>query len=48
MTSNKTKYLEAQKETKQSNNKWLYFFLGRMYFTSNDRSQNMFIYLTNT
>ena len=43
ITSNKTKYLEDQKKlniliTKDS------FFLGRIYFTSNDGSQNTFVY----
>ena len=42
--SSKTKYLEVQKKlnsliTNDCNN-----FLGRMYFTSNDRSQNTFAY----
>ena len=37
ITSNKTKYLEVQKKL---NN----FFLGRIYFTSNDGSQKTFVY----
>ena len=42
ITSSKTKYLEGQKKlniliTKDS------FFLGRIYFTSNDGSQNTFV-----
>ena len=41
ITSNKTKYLEVLKKltTKDYN-----FFLGRMCFTSNDGSQNTFVY----
>ena len=37
ITSNETKYLEVKK-AKYSNNKRLYFFSGRIYFISNDRS----------
>ena len=45
ITSNKTKYLEVLKKltTKDYN-----FFLGRMCFTSNDGSQNTFVFSTNT
>ena len=44
ITSNKTKYLEVEKKlnsliTNNSN-----FFLGKMYFISNDGSQNTFLY----
>ena len=38
MTSNKTKYFQWP------DNKRLLFFLGRIYFTRNDGSQNTFVY----
>ena len=44
ITSNKTKYLEGQKKLNSLTTKDYNFFLGRNYFTSNDGSQNMFIY----
>ena len=43
ITSNKTKYLEVQKKL-NSVIKDCNFFLGRNYFTSNNGSQNTFIY----
>ena len=43
-TSNKTKYLEVQKKLNSLITKDYNFFLGRIYFKSNDESQNMFIY----
>ena len=58
ITSNKTKYLEVQKKQKQTKKtkqkKQLNslvtsdynFFLGRIYFTTNDGSQNSFVYQT--
>ena len=42
--SNKTKRLDAEKKLDSSITKYYDFFLGRNYFTSNDRSQNMFVY----
>ena len=42
IASNKTKYLEVQKKLNGLLTK--YFFLGRIYFTSNDRSQYTFVY----
>ena len=44
IASNKTKYLEAQKKLNSLITKDHNFFLGRIYFTSNDGSQNAFIY----
>ena len=44
IASNKTKYLEAQKKLNSLITKDHNFFLGRIYFTSNDGSQNTFIY----
>ena len=44
ITSNKTKHLEFQKKLNILITKYLIFFLGRMYFTSNDGSQNTFVY----
>ena len=44
ITSNKTKYLEVQKKLNSLITKDYIFFLGRMYFTSNDGSQNKFVY----
>ena len=43
ITSNKTKYLEVQKNLKIRTTKDK-FFLGRIYFTSTDGSQNKFVY----
>ena len=42
--SNKIKYLEVQKKLNSLITKDYNFFLGRIYFTSNDGSQNTFIY----
>ena len=42
--SNKTKYLEIQKKLNRLTTKDYNFFLGRLYFTSNDGLQNMFVY----
>ena len=44
ITSNKTKYLEVKKKLNSLATNLYHFFLGRMYFTSNDGSQNIFIY----
>ena len=44
MTSNKTRYLEVQKKLNSRITKDYNFFLGRIYFTSNDGSQNMFFH----
>ena len=49
ITSNKTKYLEVQKNKKKNKlnsltTKVYNFFLGRICFTRNDGSQNTFIY----
>ena len=44
ITSNKTKHLEAQKILNSLITKDCHFFLGRIYFTSNDTSQNTFVY----
>ena len=44
ITSNKTKYLEVQKNLNSLITKDHDFFLGRIYFTSNDGSQNTFVY----
>ena len=41
ITSNKTKYLEVQKKLNSPITKYYNFFLSRIYFTSNDWSQNM-------
>ena len=43
ITWNKTKYLEAQKKLNSLTTKHN-FFLDRIYFISNDGSQNMFVY----
>ena len=48
ITSIKTNYLEAQKKLNSPTTKNCNFFFGRMYFTSNDRSKNMFAYRTST
>ena len=44
IASNKTKYLEVQKKLNSLITNDYNFFLGRMYFASNDGSQNMFFY----
>ena len=44
ITSNKTKHLEIQKKLNSLITKDHNFFLGRIYFTSNDGSQNTFVY----
>ena len=44
ITSNKTKHLEVQKKLNSLITKDYNFFLGRIYFTSNDGSQNIFVY----
>ena len=43
-TSKKTKYLKVQKKLNSLIANGYNFFLGRMYFTSNDGSQNTFVY----
>ena len=44
ITLNKTTYLEVQKKLNTLITNYYNFFLGRMYFTSNDVSQNTFVY----
>ena len=44
ITSNKTKYLEVLRKLTSLTTKDYNFFLGRIYFTSNDGSQNTFVY----
>ena len=44
ITSNKTKYLEVQKKLDSLTTKCCNVFSGRMYFTIDDASQNMFVY----
>ena len=44
INSNKTKYLEVQKRLSSLAAKDYNFFFGRIYFTSDDGSQNMFVY----
>ena len=44
ITSNKTKYFEVQKKLNSLITKDYNFFLGIIYFTSNDGSQNTFVY----
>ena len=44
MTSNKTKYLEVLKKLNSLTTKGYNFFLGKMYFTSHNGSQNTFVY----
>ena len=44
ITSNKTKYLEVKKKLVSVIANDHNFFLGTIYFTSNDRSQNTFAY----
>ena len=46
ITSNKTKHLEVQKKLNSQITKDYDFFLGRICFTSNDGSQNKFVYQT--
>ena len=44
ITSNKTKHLEIQKKLNSLITNYYNFFLGRIYFTSNNESQNIFVY----
>ena len=44
ITSNKTEHLEVQKKLSSLIIKDYNFFLGRIYFASNDGSQNTFTY----
>ena len=44
ITSNEIKYLEVQKKLNSLITYNYNFFLGSMYFTSNDGSQNTFVY----
>ena len=44
VTSNKAKYLELRKKLNSLKAKDCNFFLGIIYFTSNDGSQNIFVY----
>ena len=44
ITSNKAKHLKALKKLSSLITKDYNFSLGRMYFTSNDKSRNMFVY----
>ena len=44
ITSNKRKHLEVQKKLNSLITKDYNFFLGRIYITSNDGSQNTFVY----
>ena len=44
ITSNKTKHSEVQKELNSLTTKDYNFLSGRIYFTSNDGSQNTFVY----
>ena len=44
ITSNKTKYLEVQKKLDSLITNYYNFFLGKMQFTSNDGSQDAFVY----
>ena len=51
ITSSNTKHLKVQKKkkkTKYSNKNDYNFFLGRIYFASNDGSQNKFVYQPET
>ena len=43
ITSNKTKHLEVQKKLDSLKTKDYNVFLGWIYYTSNDRSQNTFL-----
>ena len=47
ITSNKTKYLEAQKKLNSLTTKEYDIFLDRIYFTSNQGSQKTFFLSTN-
>ena len=44
ITPSKTKYLEVQEKLNSLKTKDYNFFLGRIYFTKNDGSQNIFVY----
>ena len=44
ITLNKRNYLEVQNTLNSLRRKYYSFFLGRTYFTSNDGSQNTFVY----
>ena len=44
IASKKTKYLEVQEKLNSLITKDYNFFLGRIYFTSNDGSQNTFVF----
>ena len=44
ITSNRNKYLEVQEKLNSLTTKYYKFFVGIIYFASNDRSQNMFVY----
>ena len=44
ITSHKTKHLQVQKKLNSLITKDYSFFLSRIYFTSNDGSQNTFVY----
>ena len=44
ITANKTKHLEVEKKLGSLITKDYNFFLGRIYLTRNDESQNMFAY----
>ena len=44
MTSKITRHLEVQKKLNSLITKYYNYFLGRIYFTSIDKSQNTFIY----
>ena len=44
ITLNKAKYIEVQKKLNSLIGKDYNFFSGRIYFTSNDGSQNAFVY----
>ena len=44
ITSHKTKHLQVQKKLNSLITKDYNFFLSRIYFTSNDGSQNTFVY----
>ena len=43
ITSNKTKHLEVQKKRNSLIIKYYNFFLGKIYFTSDNQPQNMFV-----
>ena len=44
ITSHKAKHLEVEKKLNNLITKYYNFFLGRIYFTINDGSQNIFVY----